>query len=62
MQACTFNFQNVSIPISNVLTLSGPGDEIPQVFLHNSKTPQDIEKKLSNFNFTPLTVILRILS
>ena len=33
-----------------------------KVFLHNSKTPGDIEKKLSDFNYTPLTVILRILS
>ena len=31
-------------------------------FLHNSKTPGDTKKKLSDFNFTPLTVILRILS
>ena len=31
-------------------------------FLHNSKTPGDIEKKLSDFNFTPLMDILRILS
>ena len=40
------------------LTLSGQGDGIrpsPNVFLHNSKTPQDVEKKLSDFNFTPLT-------
>ena len=34
----------------------------PQGFLHNSKTPGDIKKKLSDFNFTPLTVISRILS
>ena len=26
----------------------------------SSKTPGDIEKKLSDFNFTPLTVILHI--
>ena len=31
-------------------------------FLHNSKTPGDIEKKLSDFNFTPLMDILHILS
>ena len=31
-------------------------------FLHNSKTPGDIKKKLSDFNFTPLTDILRILT
>ena len=30
-------------------------------FLHDSKIPYDIEKKLSDFNFTPLTVILDIL-
>ena len=49
------------------LTLSGPGgggaeSAPPKVFLHNSKTPGDIEKKLSDFNFTPLMDILRILS
>ena len=31
-------------------------------FHHNSKTPGAIEKKLSDFNFTPLIVILHILS
>ena len=31
-------------------------------FLHNSKTPGDIEEKLSDFDFTPLMDILRILS
>ena len=31
-------------------------------FLHNSKTPGDIEKKLSDFNFTPLMDILHILA
>ena len=50
-----------------VLTLSGPGGEGVEsaplrFFLHNSKTPGDIEKKLSDFNFTPLMDILRILS
>ena len=50
-----------------LLTLSMPGggraDSAPlRFFLHNSKTPGDIEKKLSHFNFTPLTDILRILS
>ena len=30
-------------------------------FLHNSKLPWDIEKKLSDFDFTPLMVILHIL-
>ena len=34
----------------------------PKDFLHNSKTPGDIEKKLSDFNFTPLMDILRIFS
>ena len=34
----------------------------PRFFLHNSKTPGDIEKKLSDFNFTPLMDILIILS
>ena len=39
------------------------GAESPlKVSLHNSETPGDIKKKLSDFNFTPLTVILRILS
>ena len=40
----------------------GGGIRPPKVFLHNSKTPGDIEKQLSDFNFTPLTDILRILS
>ena len=51
------------------LTLSMPaggGGGIPppplKFFLHNSKTPGHIKKKLSEFNFTPLTDILRILS
>ena len=52
--------------IVSVLTLSLPGGggaESPlRFFLHNSKTPGDIEKKLSDFNFTPLMDILRILS
>ena len=51
---------------SRPLTLSGPGggsESTPlRYFLHNSKTPGDIEKKLSDFNFTPLMDILRILS
>ena len=34
----------------------------PRFFLLNSKTPGDIEKKLSDFNFTPLMDILRLLS
>ena len=52
------------IPIT--LTLSMPGGrggaESLRFFLHNSKTPGDIKKKLSDFSFTPLTVILHILS
>ena len=47
------------------LTLSGPGGRDPsplRFFLHNSKTTGDIKKKLSDFNFTPLMDILRILS
>ena len=56
----------VYIKIS-ILTLSGPGgggrNPPPlRFFLHNSKTPGDIEKKLSDFNFTPLMDILHILA
>ena len=40
----------------------GGGIRHLRFFFHNSKTPGDIKKKLSDFNFTPLTVILRILS
>ena len=40
----------------------GGGFRPLRFFLHNKKTPGDIKKKLSDFNFTPLTVILRILS
>ena len=51
----------------DALTLSGPGGgggipPDPRFLIHNSKTPGDIEKKFSDFNFTPLTDILRILS
>ena len=59
----------VSGPVNGLfsLTLSGPGgggrNPPPlRFFLHNCKTPVDIEKKLSDFNFTPLLDILRILS
>ena len=49
-----------------VLTLSGPGGGLNppplRFFLHYSKTPGDIEKKLSDFNFTPLMDILHILA
>ena len=38
----------------------GDGIRPLRFFLHNSQTPVDIKKKLSDFNFTPLTVILRI--
>ena len=51
--------------IEKTLTLSGLGGRNPpplRFFLHNSKTPGDIEKKLSDFNFTPLMDILHILS
>ena len=46
------------------LTQSGPGGGIRPLrfFLNNSKTPGYIEKKLSDFNFTPLMDILRLLS
>ena len=49
----------------NLIKAGGEGAESApplKVFLHNSKTPRDIEKKLSDFDFTPLTVILHILS
>ena len=59
------NVKNRKVRIA--LTLSGPGgggaESAPlRFFLHNSKTTGDIEKKLSDFNFTPLMDILRILS
>ena len=43
---------------------TGGADSAPPLrfFLHNSKTPGDIEKKLSDFNFTPLMDILHILA
>ena len=42
----------------------GGGWNLPPLrfFLHNSKTPGDIEKKISDFNFTPLMDILHILA
>ena len=48
----------------NPIHAGGGGRNPPPLrfFLHNSKTPGDIKKKLSDFNFTHLTVILRILS
>ena len=62
----TQKFQSEKYPYREHLTLSGPGGEAESAplrfFSHNSKTPGDIEKKLSDFNFTPLTDILRILS
>ena len=45
------------------LSMKGGGGIRPlRFFLHNSKMQGDIRKKLSDFNFTSLTVILRILS
>ena len=41
---------------------AGGGAESLRFFLHNSKTPWDLEKKLPDFDFTPLMVILHILS
>ena len=48
----------------NPIWTGGGGRNPPPLrfFLHNSKTPGDIEKKLSDFNFTPLMDILSILS
>ena len=47
--------------LQSIITLSGPGgggeaeSEPPLMFfLHHSKTPGNIEKKPSDFNFTPL--------
>ena len=47
---------------SNPIQAGGAESAPPRFFLHNSETPRDIEKKLSDFDFTPLTVILHILS
>ena len=43
---------------------AGGGQNPPSLrfLLHNSKMLLDIKKKLSDFDFTPLTVILHILS
>ena len=48
----------------NPIWTGGGGIRPPPLtfFLHNSKTPGDIEKKLSDFNFTPLMDILHILA
>ena len=46
-----FHVNIVSLKIvqcDTTLTLSMPGESSPKVFLHNSKTPGDIEKKLSD--------------
>ena len=49
--------------INPIWTGGGGAESAPlRFFLYNSKTPGDIEKKLSDFNFTPLMDILRILS
>ena len=49
---------------SSINPIHGGGGADPPVgfFLHNCKTRQDIEKKLYDFSFTPLMVILHILS
>ena len=46
------------VKINPIWTESAP----LRFFLHNSKTTGDINKRLSDFNFTPLMDILRILS
>ena len=54
-----------SLPLEFSLTLSRPGgtESAPlRFFLRNTKTPWDIEKKLSDFDFTSWTVIFHILS
>ena len=40
----------------------GANSPPPKVSPHNFKTPGDIEKKRPDFNVTPLTVIIHILS
>ena len=52
-----------NIHLNPIWTGGGGAESAPlRFFLHISKTPGDIEKKLSDFNFTPLLDILRILS
>ena len=58
----TNSYSKVKTKFNPVQTGAGRNPLPPKVFLRNSKTPQDIEKKLSDFNFTPLTVILHVLS
>ena len=49
--------------LNPIWTGGGGAESAPlRFFLHNSKTPGDIEMKLFDFNFTPLMDILRILS
>ena len=58
-----FGFKRSFLSLLNPIWTGGGGGIRPQrFFLYNSKTPGDIEKKLSDFNFTPLMDILRILS
>ena len=58
----TNSYSKVKTKFNPIHTGAGRNSPPPKVFLRNSKTPQDTEKKLSDFNFTPLTVILHLLS
>ena len=62
-KTCTFakHFVEQKCGLQNLSPIWTGGGFL-RFFLHNSKTPGDIEKKLSDFNFTPLTDILHILS
>ena len=68
MSQCFSSFSSWSSGIDSKCSLNpiwtGGGWNLPPLrfFLHNSKTPLDIEKKLSDFNFTPLMDILHILA
>ena len=50
--------------IINPVLTGGSGwlNLLPKVFRPYLQTPQDFEKKLYDFNFTPLTAILHVLS